>query len=107
MLVKGDEAALRLHPGAADRFIKVMHVSAEGTACGGATAHVGAARSAGCRSAETLGSHQPAGAAASSSKIATARVNPAEAALILKGKQATWNPVGGSWSRLASFSIWQ
>ena len=42
-----------------------------------------------------------------SSIIATARVKPAEAALILKGKQETVNPVLGSASRLLSFSIWQ
>jgi hypothetical protein len=42
-----------------------------------------------------------------SSRIATARVNPAEAALILNGKAETVKPVPGSWSRLVIFSIWQ
>ena len=42
-----------------------------------------------------------------SSKIATARVKPAEAARILKGKQAMVKPKGGSASRLCSFSKWQ
>ncbi len=42
-----------------------------------------------------------------SSKIATARVQPADAPLILKGKQETVKPVGGSTSRFASFSMWQ
>ena len=42
-----------------------------------------------------------------SSKIATARVNPAEALRILKGKQEIMKPVGGRLSRLASFSMWQ
>jgi hypothetical protein len=39
--------------------------------------------------------------------MATARVQPAEAARILTGKQLTSNPVGGSNSRLCSFSMWQ
>ena len=38
--------------------------------------------------------------------IATARVNPAEAPLILNGKQAISKPVGGNASRFVSFSIW-
>jgi len=42
-----------------------------------------------------------------SSRIATARVNPAEAALILNGKAETVKPVLGNWSRLVIFSIWQ
>lgn len=42
-----------------------------------------------------------------SSRIATARVNPAEAALILNGKAETMKPVLGNWSRLVIFSIWQ
>ena len=42
-----------------------------------------------------------------SSKMATARVQPADAPLILTGKQETVNPVAGSSSRLPSFSIWQ
>jgi hypothetical protein len=41
---------------------------------------------------------------ASESKIATARVHPAEARRILKGKQLTVKPNGGSDSRLWSFS---
>jgi hypothetical protein len=41
------------------------------------------------------------------SKIATARVQPAEARSIFIGKQATVNPVGGSASRLCNFSMWQ
>ena len=40
-------------------------------------------------------------------RIATARVQPTLPALILVGKQATLKPKGGSWSRLASFLIWQ
>ena len=39
------------------------------------------------------------------SKSATARVQPADAPLILCGKQATVNPFGGNWSRLHSFSM--
>ncbi|MCY1360523.1 hypothetical protein D9M69_471540 [compost metagenome] len=42
-----------------------------------------------------------------SSKIATARVQPAEAPRILCGKQLMKKPVGGSTSRLCSFSMWQ
>ena len=42
-----------------------------------------------------------------SSKMATARVQPADAPLILTGKHETVNPVAGSRSRLPSFSIWQ
>ncbi len=42
-----------------------------------------------------------------SPRIATARVQPAEAPLIFTGKHATVKPVAGSASRLASFSIWQ
>src|SRR5262249_52354802 len=45
--------------------------------------------------------------AAYSSMIATARVQPADAARIFTGKQDTVNPVEGSASRLCSFSIWQ
>ncbi len=45
--------------------------------------------------------------AAHASIMATARVQPAEAALILTGKQATMNPCGGKTSRLCSFSMWQ
>lgn len=45
--------------------------------------------------------------AASSVKIATARVQPAEAPRILCGKQLMVNPVGGTASRLCSFSRWQ
>jgi hypothetical protein len=41
------------------------------------------------------------------SNIATARVQPAEAALIFTGKQHTMNPVAGSASRFDSFSMWQ
>ena len=44
---------------------------------------------------------------AHSSRIATARVQPADAFLIFAGKQAIENPVDGSASRLPSFSIWQ
>jgi hypothetical protein len=39
--------------------------------------------------------------------IATARVQRADARSIFTGKQATVNPVGGSASRLCSFSMWQ
>ncbi len=42
-----------------------------------------------------------------SSKIATARVQPAEAPRILCGKQAMMKPSAGSASRLCSFSMWQ
>ncbi len=42
-----------------------------------------------------------------SSMMATARVQPAEAALILTGKHATMKPEGGNASRLCSFSMWQ
>ena len=42
-----------------------------------------------------------------SSMMATARVQPADAALIFTGKQATLNPWAGSSSRLCSFSMWQ
>ena len=42
-----------------------------------------------------------------SSKMATARVQPAEAPRILCGKQLMKKPVGGSASRLCSFSMWQ
>ena len=38
---------------------------------------------------------------------ATARVQPAEAALIFTGKQATMKPVDGRASRFDSFSMWQ
>jgi hypothetical protein len=41
------------------------------------------------------------------SNIATARVHPADAARIFIGKQAIVKPVGGSTSRLWSFSKWQ
>lgn len=41
------------------------------------------------------------------SSIATARVQPAEPAFTFTGKQITVKPVAGSWSRFASFSIWQ
>ena len=41
------------------------------------------------------------------SKIATARVQPADAPRILCGKQLIVNPCGGSASRLCSFSRWQ
>ena len=41
------------------------------------------------------------------STIATTRAQPAEAALMLTGKQLTLKPVTGSWSRLVSFSMWQ
>ena len=41
------------------------------------------------------------------SSIATQRVQPADAASIFTGKQATLKPNGGSWSRLVSFSMWQ
>ena len=46
-------------------------------------------------------------ALAPSSRMATARVHPADAARIFMGKQATVNPTGGSTSRLCSFSRWQ
>jgi len=42
-----------------------------------------------------------------SSKMATARVQPAEAPRILQGKQEMVKPVAGSTSRLCSFSKWQ
>ena len=42
-----------------------------------------------------------------SSKIATARVQPAEAPRILCGKQEMVKPSAGSASRLCSFSRWQ
>ena len=42
-----------------------------------------------------------------SSKIATARVQPAEAPRIFTGKQAIMKPSAGSASRLLSFSRWQ
>lgn len=42
-----------------------------------------------------------------SSKMATARVQPAEAPRILCGKQLTVKPCGGRASRLCSFSRWQ
>ena len=41
------------------------------------------------------------------SMMATARVQPADAALILTGKHAIMNPVAGIASRLCSFSMWQ
>ena len=41
------------------------------------------------------------------SRMATARVQPAEARSILTGKHDTMKPVDGSCSRLCSFSIWQ
>ncbi len=41
------------------------------------------------------------------SKIATARVQPADAPRILCGKQLMVKPCGGSASRLCSFSRWQ
>jgi hypothetical protein len=41
------------------------------------------------------------------SMIATARVQPAEPPRTLTGKQLTVKPLGGSASRLCSFSIWQ
>ena len=46
-------------------------------------------------------------AARQSSKIATARVQPAEAPRILCGKQAMVKPSPGKTSRLCSFSRWQ
>ena len=52
-------------------------------------------------------SRQPPAVAAQCSKIATARVHPAEAAWIFTGKQATSKPSAGSDSRLWSFSIWR
>ena len=39
--------------------------------------------------------------------MATARVQPAEAASTLTGKHATMNPEAGKASRLFSFSMWQ
>ena len=42
-----------------------------------------------------------------SSKIATARVQPAEARCTFTGKQATMKPSAGRASRLCSFSMWQ
>ena len=42
-----------------------------------------------------------------SSKIATARVQPAEPWCTFTGKQETMKPAGGSASRLCSFSMWQ
>ena len=42
-----------------------------------------------------------------SSKMATARVQPAEAARIFMGKQAMMKPIAGKTSRLCSFSRWQ
>ncbi len=42
-----------------------------------------------------------------SSRMATARVQPADAPLIFTGKQATLKPAAGSFSRLCSFSMWQ
>ena len=42
-----------------------------------------------------------------SSMMATARVQPADAALIFTGKHATVKPDAGSASRLCSFSMWQ
>lgn len=41
------------------------------------------------------------------SRMATARVKPAEAPLIFTGKQETMKPVAGRLSRFESFSIWQ
>jgi carboxyl-terminal processing protease len=41
------------------------------------------------------------------SRIATARVQPAEAALIFTGKHETTKPSAGNCSRLCSFSMWQ
>jgi hypothetical protein len=46
-------------------------------------------------------------AVSASSKIATARVQPAEALRILCGKQLMKNPLAGSTSRLCIFSMWQ
>ncbi|MDT4838898.1 hypothetical protein FQZ97_726710 [compost metagenome] len=51
--------------------------------------------------------HVQTDAISASSKIATARVQPAEAPRILCGKQLMKKPVGGSTSRLCSFSMWQ
>src|ERR1700739_1989856 len=45
--------------------------------------------------------------ASSSSRIAAARVQPAEARSIFTGKHETMNPVEGRSSRLCSFSMWQ
>lgn len=42
-----------------------------------------------------------------SSRMATARVKPADAPLIFTGKQLTVKPSGGRLSRFASFSMWQ
>ena len=42
-----------------------------------------------------------------SSRMATARVHPADAARILQGKHATMKPSAGNDSRLCSFSRWQ
>ena len=42
-----------------------------------------------------------------SSKIATALVQPADAAWILTGKQDTSKPLGGNDSRLCNFSMWE
>ena len=41
------------------------------------------------------------------SRMATARVQPAEARSIFTGKHDTMNPVDGSCSRLCNFSMWQ
>ena len=41
------------------------------------------------------------------SRIATARVQPAEARSILTGKHDTMKPVAGNCSRLCNFSMWQ
>lgn len=44
--------------------------------------------------------------ASAQSKMAIARVHPADAALIFMGRQITAKPLEGSRSRLVSFSIW-
>ena len=42
-----------------------------------------------------------------SSRIATARVHPAEPRWTFTGKHTTWKPSGGKTSRLFSFSKWE
>ena len=55
----------------------------------------------------TLTHHGASSRTIDQSKIATALVHPPDPPLTVTGKATTVNPVAGSFSKLANFSIWQ
>ena len=58
-------------------------------------------------STSTLTHHRASSRTIDQSKIATALVHPPDPPLTVTGKATTVNPVAGSFSKLANFSIWQ